>query len=218
MINPEKKTIENILNSKRTTLSVPTYQRSFDWGKEELQEFIDDLYTASKDKQKTLFLGNFIFDVSDEEEIKIVDGQQRLTTISLAFIALRDIAGKLNNIDLKNEIQQYISNYSTLRKKNDVKFKTSNNIREIYEFIAHPNWNGEFPNLIDKKSVKKQKNKVKPIYDYIKNEFKKYNTEEITNLTNSLLDTYVVVINVDSQEDMFAIFERTNAIGLDLNI
>ena len=106
MISPERKTVEDILSSSKITYKVPTYQRSFDWGKEELQEFLDDLDEASENKKKDLFLGNFIFDIRNKKElneIEIVDGQQRLTTISLSFIAFREIAKSKNEDDLANE-------------------------------------------------------------------------------------------------------------------
>ena len=70
MISPERKTVEDIHSSSKITYKVPTYQRSFDWGKEELQEFLDDLDEASENKQKDLFLGNFIFDIRNKKELK----------------------------------------------------------------------------------------------------------------------------------------------------
>ena len=87
MISPERQTIEQILGGTKVNFSVPNYQRSFDWGKGELQELMDDLKEIKESKNKDLFLGNFIFDISDSSKYKIVDGQQRLTTISLIFIA-----------------------------------------------------------------------------------------------------------------------------------
>ena len=62
MINPEKKTIDDILISTSVNYTVPNYQRSFDWGKEELQEFLDDLADAADNDDRDLFLGNFIFE------------------------------------------------------------------------------------------------------------------------------------------------------------
>lgn len=219
MISPERKTVEDILSSSKITYKVPTYQRSFDWGKEELQEFLDDLDEASKNKQKDLFLGNFIFDITNKNEIEIVDGQQRLTTISLSFIAFREIAKSKNEDDLVNECQKYIGAYSAIRKKNSLKFLLSKNIRNAYEIMAYQKWDGKF---IDKTenglSLKKQNNKLRPLFKTIKERFNECSTEKLTSLIAALLDTYVVTLEVDSDESKFAIFERTNARGLDLNI
>ena len=117
MISPERKTVEDILSSSKITYKVPSYQRSFDWGKEELQEFLDDLDDDDENKQKDLFLVIFIFDITNKNEIEIVDGQQRLTTISLSFIAFREIAKSKNEDDVAADCQKYIGEYSAIRKK-----------------------------------------------------------------------------------------------------
>jgi uncharacterized protein with ParB-like and HNH nuclease domain len=218
MISPEKQTIENILSGTKVKYSVPNYQRSFDWGKSELQELMDDLKEIKESESKELFLGNFIFDISDPTDYKIVDGQQRLTTISIIFIALREQAKSLNESEMASEIQKFISIYSKIRNKNVVKFGVSENIRDIYEHLTIPGWDGEFPTTLNGKSIKRQVNKVKPIYNYIKDTISYFNSDDLREFVNALWDTYVVVIKVENTEDVFSVFERTNARGLDLNI
>ena len=71
MIQPKSKKIEEILGTTSALFSVPKYQRNFDWGKSELQELIDDLKSLQGKKKKDLFLGSFIFDISDPNEYKI---------------------------------------------------------------------------------------------------------------------------------------------------
>ena len=218
MISPEKKTIEQILGGTRQKFSVPSYQRSYDWGKGELQELIDDLQQLKGDSEKQLFLGNFIFDISNQADYKIVDGQQRLTTISILFIALRQHAKKLNEQEVAAEVQKYISIYSKIRGKNEIKFTVSENIRDTFEMMANPDWDGLFLDKLNGKSVKRQINKVKPIYNFIMESIEEYNSSDLTEFITGLIDTYVIVITVEDTQDVFAVFERTNARGLDLNI
>ncbi len=218
MISPEKQTIEQILGGTRVKYTVPTYQRSYDWGKGEIQELIDDLKQLKSDKEKELFLGNFIFEVSDQENYKVVDGQQRLTTISILFIALREHAKKLNELEIAAEIQKYVSIYSKIRGKNEIKFDVSKNIKDVYEMMANPEWDGVFLDKINNKSVKRQVNKIKPIYNFIISSIKDYNSSELNEFINCLWDSYVIVIQVENNQDVFSVFERTNARGLDLNI
>ena len=109
MIVPEKKTIEEILGGVRVKYSVPNYQRAYDWGKGELQELMDDLTQLKGNKESNLFLGNLIFDVSNSENYKIVDGQQRLTSISILFIALREHARTLNDSEVASEVQNFLA-------------------------------------------------------------------------------------------------------------
>lgn len=218
MIIPEKKTIEDILSSTRTKFSVPSYQRSFDWGKGELQELIDDLKEIKNSKDKDLFLGNFIFDISNQDNYKIVDGQQRLTTISIIFIAIREHAKKINEQHVAQEIQKYIAIYSKVRNKNEIKISVSENIKDVFELMSDIDWNGQFPDKIKGRSVKRQTNKVKPIFNYIMDSLSEYSSEDLNLFIKALWDTYVIVIKVENTEDVFSIFERTNARGLDLNI
>ena len=227
MIDPKKKSIKDILSDSEISYKVPSYQRSYDWGKEELGEFLDDLEASSKNQEKNLFLGNFIFDVSNQNMIEIVDGQQRLTTISLTLIALRDIANEKNEDAIAKEIQPYIGKHSAIFDTQEgLKFELSKNIRDLYKIIARPDWDGIFPlttNIVKdglnvNVSLKRQVQKVKPIYNAIKERFGKKSVSEFKEVLKALLNTYVVVINVDGIEDKFAIFERTNARGLDLNI
>lgn len=218
MITPEKKTIGSILQEKGYKFSVPPYQRSFDWGKNELQELIDDLKDIKDSEEKELFLGNFIFDISEKNNFKIVDGQQRLTTISIILIGLREHAKKINEKACAGELQGLISINSSWNKEQGNKISVSENIRDVFEYISNINWNGKFPEKIGTKSVKRQVNKVKPILTYVLDELIDYNKDDLQSFIRALLSSYVIVINVENVKDVFSIFERTNARGLDLNI
>ena len=214
----KKKNIEEILGGARVRYSVPKYQRTYDWGKGELQELMDDLTQLKGNNENHLFLGNLIFDVSDSENYKIVDGQQRLTSISILFIALREQARLLNDSEVASEVQKFISIYSKVRDKNDIKFEVSSNIRDLYEHMTNPNWDGEFPDKLNNKSIKRQVNKIRPIYNFIKDEISRYSIEDLNEFINAVWLSYVVVIKVENTQDVFSVFERTNARGLDLNI
>lgn len=218
MIVPERKTIEGIMKISNAKFSVPIYQRNFDWGKSELQELIDDLKEISLSEKNDLFLGNFIFDISDKNNFKIVDGQQRLTTISIIAIALREHAKKINEPEIAGELQSLITMTSAWSRSQGNVIVVSKNIRDIFEHISKREWDGKFPDRIDDKSVKRQVNKVKPIFRYVMDELSKYNKNKLLSFTQALMSAYVIVIKVENDEDVFSIFERTNARGLDLKI
>jgi len=200
MISPERQTIEQIMGRSKLTYSVPRYQRTFDWGKNELEELVADLIET---ENKELFLGNFIFDISNSSDFQIVDGQQRLTSISIIFIALREQAKILNEPDMQTEIQRCISNYSKIRKTNEVKISVSENIKTIFDYMAHPTWDGQFPEQINGKSIKRQINKIKPVYNHIFSKIDQFNSDRLGLFVQSLWDAYVVVINVESNEMFF---------------
>lgn len=218
MISPERKTIEDIFTSSTYRFSVPDYQRNFDWGKNELQELIDDLKDVKESEKRQLFLGNFIFDVAENENTKIVDGQQRLTTISIILIAIREHAKKINESEFAGEIHSKVSISASYRKEQGNRVSVSQNIKEIFEYISRSDWREDFPDQINSQSIKRQVNKVKPIYNYVINELSGYSISDLQEFMRALMDSYVIVIQVENTEDVFSIFERTNARGLDLNI
>ena len=76
-------------------LKIPVYQRNYDWNKNNVKRLLDDLYTVIKTK-KQHFLGAVVYLESTNSyiglpEYLIIDGQQRLTTITLLLQALKDV-------------------------------------------------------------------------------------------------------------------------------
>jgi uncharacterized protein with ParB-like and HNH nuclease domain len=72
--------------------TVPDYQREYSWGDEQLGELWDDI-TALTRSRDNHYLGSIIIIKKGGDEIKkqeVVDGQQRLTTISLVLTVIRD--------------------------------------------------------------------------------------------------------------------------------
>ncbi len=72
-------------------LEVPRFQRSYAWDIGNVEEFLADLATA-RTKDVDYFMGTVVFARPDKEggRRQIVDGQQRLATTALLFIAIRD--------------------------------------------------------------------------------------------------------------------------------
>ena len=75
-------------------LKIPVYQRNYDWNKNNVKRLLDDLHTVIKTKEHH-FLGAVVYLESTNSDIGlpeylIIDGQQRLTTITLMLQALKD--------------------------------------------------------------------------------------------------------------------------------
>lgn len=65
-------------------LSLPPYQRAYEWKDNHVNALLDDTYDAFTDK-KTYILGTIILHQNKEGGFEIVDGQQRLITLSILF-------------------------------------------------------------------------------------------------------------------------------------
>lgn len=90
--------IVNIFNDAYR-FSIPDYQRPYSWTTEQTGELLDDLlYAVGQSNDVTdsspYFLGSVVIIKKDNSpHAAIVDGQQRLTTLTILLCALRDLAG-----------------------------------------------------------------------------------------------------------------------------
>ncbi len=222
MIKPDAKNIEEILSTS-TQYAVPKYQRQYEWGKEEAMEFIADLEDYSHEGAGSLFLGTIIFDT--KTTVGIVDGQQRLTTILVLLIACRELARKINDNALAQAIQQKMTFVdSATGESRGCKLIASESIRDIFEYMSSSDWTGDFPDRIEvgdgkkktPKSIKRQRNKIKPIYDFFYKHIESYDKAALSRFLRALYSAYVVRIEIQDTVEAFSIFERTNARGVDL--
>lgn len=79
---------------------IPEYQRPYIWGKDEINDLLDDLTFAQTDKpDQEYFLGSFVFQAKragaasglQYDENDLLDGQQRMTTLLILFACIRDM-------------------------------------------------------------------------------------------------------------------------------
>lgn len=217
MIIPKHAKIGDLYKTN-AILSVPKYQRGFDWGKSEVFEMIMDII-AAKETKASLFLGTFVFDVSDKAELKIVDGQQRITSLTLLLVACRQHAKALGYHSLAHEIQKKISfTDETTGEMSSERVFVSSSIADVFKYIADESWDGEFPVKIGSKYVKRQSTKLKGLYHFMLETIESFEKKELSDFMGAIYSSYVIQIEIQDELEAFDIFERTNARGLSLNV
>ena len=87
---------------------IPVYQRNYTWGTPDCKQLLDDIFAISDDSKKTHFIGSVVHVKHSDGNI-IIDGQQRITTLSILLLAIRNAVrdGKLteDNPMLTKEIE-----------------------------------------------------------------------------------------------------------------
>ena len=86
---------------------IPDYQRPYAWTTEQTGELLDDLLTAmDTDEEAPYFLGSIVL-IKDPNNApaEVVDGQQRLTTLTILFCVLRELSG---NPTHRDELDMYV--------------------------------------------------------------------------------------------------------------
>ena len=88
---------------------IPAYQRPYAWTQTETMDLFDDLYDFyQKEEQDSYFLGSIVL-IKDESKphADVIDGQQRLTTLSILFSVMADCFADLDaKIDCKRLLQE----------------------------------------------------------------------------------------------------------------
>ncbi len=105
-------TVESLLHGSSVFL-IPHFQRSYSWGEKQWARLWADLHNvASGDTQRQHFIGPLVCAalpfVAGENVVRfeVIDGQQRLTTLSTLFGAMRDVAHKFGHHDLADQINE----------------------------------------------------------------------------------------------------------------
>lgn len=112
---PEKKTVATLLSAKKQ-FEIPRFQREYSWERSQLSEFLDDiikqialvdgkLVTSDYFLGTMLFVGNF---TSAERKMDVVDGQQRITTVTIFLSVLSALFSKEQLGNLGDKVWGYL--------------------------------------------------------------------------------------------------------------
>lgn len=77
-----------LLNASQRRLIIPVYQRNYDWTKANCEQLYNDLVDVVQQGKQTHFFGSIVSNALGRDEVELIDGQQRITTVSLILIAM----------------------------------------------------------------------------------------------------------------------------------
>ncbi len=114
-LNADKQLVRKVLSNKNK-YNIPRYQREYSWEKNEISEYFNDILKQLKFNNGTVdsddyFMGSILLTGdynSSGKVLDVVDGQQRLTTITILLSALADAFKNINEEDLYNIVWEYI--------------------------------------------------------------------------------------------------------------
>ncbi len=192
---------------------IPIYQRLYSWKKEQCEQLWDDIIKiGGNDKANGHFIGSILYvrvDDTHYSPLLIIDGQQRLTTITLLFIALRD---HLNDEDefLKKFSHQKIQNRYLINsdEKGDKKFKL---------ILSEPD-RDTLLSLIDENKRKPSEPSLKIVENFkLFEKWIRKNTDKLETIFKGLEKLMIVWIALKKEkDDPQLIFESMNSKGIEL--
>ncbi len=204
--------VEDFLSSNKTQFVIPVYQRNYDWSTSQCKQLLDDiLEVGTSNRMNAHFIGSVVY-VHDDvytssriKELTIIDGQQRLTTLTLIYLALYRLALERNDEALVNEISEtYLINKFAPEEEKLKLRPTENNDRAI-KYLLRSDKDEEFSDF----------SKVIDNYNYFKGRITEENFEFVLKGLSKLM---FVEISLDREkDDPQRIFESLNSTGLELS-
>lgn len=115
--------------------NIPSYQRPYVWGEDNINELLDDiLYAFENDSQDTYFMGALVLQNKENDEYDILDGQQRLTTLALLLATIRDnIKVEKTKKVLQEHLFQEDDETADIPSRNRFTFNIRNEVQRFFE-------------------------------------------------------------------------------------
>ena len=196
---------------------IPVFQRDYSWTEDQCEQLWKDIERiGAQSKERVHFIGSVVYIAAEESSAKltrwlVIDGQQRLTTLTLILIALRDFLEdhptEGNSLSQQIEHEFLINQYGEGEQRQKLRLRRSDN--ETLEWLLLP--------------PKKRAETKKPLelsdrlvenYEDFKSRLNATNSVIIETGLNRLL--LVLVKLIRGEDDPQMIFESLNSTGLDL--
>lgn len=218
---PVLRDIKDILKSDY--YEIPRFQRPYSWGPEHLEEFWTDVVDNNGDGY---FIGPMVAYKTQRDTFQIVDGQQRITTLTLMLCALRDMFMGVGRTDLAEGVTKYIErtdddniDHYVLKSEpagpflaSQVQMRTprttvlptnedQTNIKRAFADITK--------RLVQERPAVVPEQHFEDDHDYI---------VKLKTIRDRVLSLQVIWIVLDNIDDAYMIFETLNSRGRDLDV
>ena len=204
--------LNRFLSQPDTQFVIPVYQRNYDWSNTQCKQLLDDILEAGRKKDVSAhFIGSIVFvhddvySASGIRELTIIDGQQRLTTITLLYLVLYRLAIHLENKSLENRINETYLINKFAESEEKLKLRPTENNDRALKYLLRSDQEEEFPDY----------SRVIENFNYFNSRVSEENYEVVLSGLNKIM---FVEISLDREKDEpQRIFESLNSTGLELS-
>ena len=197
---------------------IPVFQRPYAWEKEQVDDLLDDLiFAMRRDDTEPYFLGSVVLIKGDSPDSQVVDGQQRLTTLTMLMCVLRELSDDpAVKSGLDTRIRQLADDLA--KRPEVVRLSLRRQDRDFfYENVQN---SGGIVNLIEN-PPRRETDSQQRIFENVEHLHKalaELADEERRNLaTFIILQCYMVIVATSDMTSAYRIFSVMNDRGLDLS-
>lgn len=202
---------------------IPKFQRDYTWEMEHWDDLWQDIKSLLSNENEEHYMGYLVLQTTNNKEFHVIDGQQRLTTMSLLILAtLKGLKTLVecgidaeSNSKRKESLQNsYIGYIDPVTLISNNKLKLNRNSNDYYKH--HLVLLKELPLRNTNTSEKHMRECFNWYYDKISKDFK--TGEALATFIDSIVDKlFFTVIEVTDQMNAFKVFETLNARGVQLS-
>ncbi len=202
-----------IEDNQKNQLVIPIYQRLYSWEKEQCKQLWDDIIKiGGSDQIEGHFIGSILYVLDgithSNNVLLIIDGQQRLTTITLLLTALRD---HLNDED------EFLEKFSCQKIQDHYLINSDKDGDKKFRLILSESDKDTLLYLIDKDRRKPSDPSLKIVENFkLFEEWVSKNTDKLETIFKGLEKLMIVKIALEKKDDPQLIFESMNSKGIEL--
>ncbi|HZK08494.1 MAG TPA: DUF262 domain-containing protein [Bacteroidales bacterium] len=203
--------VEDFLSSNKTQFIIPVYQRNYDWSTGQCKQLLDDILEVGTEKMNTHFIGSIVFIHDDVytasriKELTVIDGQQRLTTLTLIYLVLHRLAKELKDEGLENEISETYLINKFAPEEEKLKLRPAENNDKALKYLLRGDDKEDFTDF----------SKLIDNFNYFKGRITEENYQFVLKGLSKLM--FVEVSLERGKDNPQRIFESLNSTGLELS-
>ena len=212
--------VGKLFHSGDYEFEIPEYQRPYAWGVEESLQLLSDLSGAlERDTEEPYFLGSIVLvKAPGDPRAEVIDGQQRLTTLTILLALLRDL---VDNQSLQQSIHKLIETealeWDNVPSKPRLRIRPRDT-RFFHDYVQTTGATQELIGLSDNApetdSQKKIRNNARALHE----ELAEWDQERLTQLFKLIGGrAYLVTVSTPDLNSAYRIFSVMNARGLPLS-
>jgi hypothetical protein len=217
--------IESLLDG--SFFEIPRFQRPYSWDDENINDFWADII---ENRDDNYFIGSMVVFKKAKQRFGVVDGQQRLTTITILLCVIRDHFQQIECNDLAQGIHQLIerkdrSNRSEYVLKTETSFpyfqeniQKFNGQPEVECKIQTEEKNLRNTHLRFHKLVGSTIQSIDMDASISENDKVTLKTNKLIEIRDSVLNLNLIFITLENEDDAYLIFETLNTRGKDLSL
>ena len=208
----------NAVFSDAYLFEIPLYQRPYAWTTEQVDELLDDLLNAmDRDAQSPYFLGSTVLIKNEgDSSSAVVDGQQRLTTLSMLFCVLRELAAG----DAQSELDGFVREAGNSLRGTQDRFRLSLRARDREFFHDNVQSRGAIGEFLTKDTAtfSDSQKLISTNVNRLNQELSKLDEARRETLVRFIIQQcYLVVVTATDRDSAYRIFSVMNDRGLDLS-